>query len=111
LLRRRPLASEKDLESCQRFAVEKKAVDIVSQVLNNPEARQLFTLGNGIEFENPANTLSDDAEVLQRTQQWSRTDLISVYHSFEDHRSLASVLYTYRLTKSQWNIFTWVSGL
>jgi hypothetical protein len=67
LLRRRPLASEKDLESYQRFAVEEKVVDVISRLLSYPEARQLFTLGNGIEFENHANTLSDNAEeVLQR---------------------------------------------
>jgi hypothetical protein len=93
LLRRRPLASEKDLESFQRFAVEDKVVDVVSQLLNNPEARQLFTLGKGIEFENHANTLSDNAEeVLQRTQQRSRTDQICVYRSLEDHRSLAFII-------------------
>ena len=60
--RRRPLESEKDLESYQRFAIEEKVVDIVSQLLNDPDARQLFTLGNSIKFENHANTLSGNAE-------------------------------------------------
>jgi hypothetical protein len=75
LLCRRPLASEKDLESYQRFVVEEKVVNVISQLLDIPQARQSFALGNGIEFENHANTLSDNAEeVLQRTQQRSRTD-------------------------------------
>jgi hypothetical protein len=93
LLSRRPLASEKDLESYQRFAVEERVVDVISQLLNMPQARQSFALGNGVEFENHANTLSDNAEeVLQRTQQRSRTDQICVYRSLEDRRSLSFII-------------------
>jgi hypothetical protein len=93
LLCRRPLASEKDLESCQRFAVEERVVDVISQLLDILHARQSFGLGNGVKFENHANTLSDGAEeVLQRTQQRSRTDQICVYRSLDDWRSLSFII-------------------
>jgi hypothetical protein len=93
LLCRRPLASEKDLESCQRFAVEERVVDVISQLLDIPHARQSFGLGNGVEFENHTNTLSDNAEeVLQRTQQRPRTDQICVYRSLDDRRSLSFIV-------------------
>jgi hypothetical protein len=54
--------------------VEEGVVDVIFQLINIPYARQSFALGNGVEFENHANTLSDNTEeVLQRTQQRSRT--------------------------------------
>jgi hypothetical protein len=90
LLCRRPLASEKDLESCQRFAVEER---VMSQLINIPHAHQSFDLGNGVEFENHANTLSDNTEeVLRRTQQRSRTDQICVYRNSDDRRSLSFII-------------------
>jgi hypothetical protein len=95
LLCRRPLASEEDLESYQRFAVEEKAVDAISQLLDIPQTRQSFALGNGIEFENHAKTLSDNAkEVLQRTQLRSRTDQICVYRSLECPLSYLKIFLT-----------------
>jgi hypothetical protein len=66
LLCRRPLASEKDLESYQRFAMEEK-VDVISQLLDIPQAGQSFALGNGVEFENHANILSNNAEKVPTT--------------------------------------------
>jgi hypothetical protein len=62
LLCRQPLAGEKDLESYQRFAVEEKVLDMISQLLDIPQARQPLALGDGIEFENHANILSNNAE-------------------------------------------------
>lgn len=67
-------------------------VDVISHLLDIPQAHQLFALGNGIEFENHANTLSDNSEeVLQRMQQRSRIDQICVYRSLEDRRSLVFI--------------------
>jgi hypothetical protein len=64
---RRPLASEKDLESYERFAVEEKVKDVMEQVMKMPEAQSLLNQCNEMEFENHLNSLSDNAEeVLER---------------------------------------------
>jgi hypothetical protein len=43
-------------------AVEEKVLDMISQLLDIPQARQPLALGDGIEFENHANILSNNAE-------------------------------------------------
>jgi hypothetical protein len=55
----RPLASEKDLEAYQRLAVERPTTHIISHLQQIEEAHHAFNLGEGIIFENHANTLSD----------------------------------------------------
>lgn len=59
---RRPLSSEQDLESYERFAVEDHVYDVIAELCKIPEARQRFRLGNGVRFDNHANAL-DEAEV------------------------------------------------
>jgi len=77
---RRPLASESDLESYQRFALEDHVADIISHLVNIPYARAMFSLRNGIQFENYANTLSDNAEEVQQYfQRRFPKDQICVY--------------------------------
>ena len=61
----RPLASEKDLETYQRLAVERPATSIISYLLGIEEARYAFNLGEGIIFENHTNTLSDSNDEVQ----------------------------------------------
>ncbi len=53
----RPLASEKDLETYQRLAIERPATNIISHLQQIEEARRGFNLDGGIIFENHANTL------------------------------------------------------
>jgi hypothetical protein len=65
----RPLASEKDLEAYQRLAVERPTTHIISHLQRIEEARQAFNLGEGIIFENHANTLSDSNEEVQQSLQ------------------------------------------
>jgi len=55
----RPLASEKDLETYQRLAVERPTTNIISQHQQIEVARLKFNLGSSIIFENHANNLSD----------------------------------------------------
>ncbi|KKK13727.1 hypothetical protein AOCH_003360 [Aspergillus ochraceoroseus] len=56
---RRKLRSEKDLESYERFAVEDHVHDIIAELCKIPAAREKFQLGDGIIFENHANTLDE----------------------------------------------------
>jgi len=66
LLCHQPLVSKKDLKSYQWFAVKERVMNVISQLLEIPQAHQSFN----IEFENHVNTLSNNAEeVVQHTQQ------------------------------------------
>jgi hypothetical protein len=56
----RPLASEKDLETYQRLAVERPTTNIISHLQRMKEARRAFNLGEGTVFENHANTEKND---------------------------------------------------
>ncbi|RAL06793.1 uncharacterized protein BO97DRAFT_438911 [Aspergillus homomorphus CBS 101889] len=56
----RPLSSEKDLESYERFAVEDHIHDIIAALCQIPGAREEFQLGNGVWFDNHANALDEN---------------------------------------------------
>lgn len=56
---RRPLSSEQDLESYERFAVEDHVHDIITELCKIPEAWQRFQLGNGVRFDNHGNALDE----------------------------------------------------
>jgi hypothetical protein len=88
---RRPLASEKDLESYERFAVEEKVKDVVEQLMKMREAQTLLNHCNEIEFENHLNTLSDNAEEVLARQKRSRTDQACVFRNIHGNRSLLFV--------------------
>ncbi|KAH8799457.1 hypothetical protein F5884DRAFT_128577 [Xylogone sp. PMI_703] len=104
----RPLASEKDLETYQRLAVERPTTNIISQLQRIEEARRAFNLGEGIIFENHANTLSDNSEEVQQSLQFlsvsdrgqasssnpkpRNTDQICVYKNADGTRSLCTVV-------------------
>jgi hypothetical protein len=90
-LSRRPLASEKDLESYERFAVEEKVKDIMERLMELPEAQSLLNDCNEIEFENHLNTLSDNAEEVLDRQNRSRTDQACVFRNIQGDRSLLFV--------------------
>ena len=45
---RRPISSEKDLESYERFAVEDHVHDVITELCEIPNARHEFQLGSGI---------------------------------------------------------------
>jgi signal recognition particle subunit SEC65 len=104
----RPLASEKDLETYQRLAVERPTTNIISHLQRIEEARRAFNLGEGIIFENHANTLSDSNEEVQQSLQNLRisnkgpasssnpkprnADQICVYKDADGKRSLCMVV-------------------
>jgi hypothetical protein len=104
----RPLASEKDLETYQRLAIERPTTNIISHLQGIREARLAFNLSDGIIFENHANTLSDNNEEVQQSLQNLRisnqqqasssnpkprnADQICVYKEIDGTRSLCMVV-------------------
>jgi hypothetical protein len=69
----RPISSEQDLESYERFAVEDYVRDIISELCKIPAAREEFGLGDGVWFDNHANAL-DEAEQSGSDTWLSRSD-------------------------------------
>ncbi|KAL9117546.1 MAG: hypothetical protein Q9187_005917, partial [Circinaria calcarea] len=104
----RPLASEKDLETYQRLAVERPTTHIISHLQQIEEARHELNLSGGIIFENHANTLSDSNEDVQQSLQDLRisskrqpsssnlkprnADQICVYKEADGTRSLCMIV-------------------
>src|SRR5271154_1648689 len=66
---RRPLASESDLQSYERFAVEGMVREGMEQLMKIPEAKDLLHGCDEMEFENHLNTLSDKAEEVVQRQE------------------------------------------
>lgn len=110
-LRLRKIASEADLQSYERTALETMVTHVINQLCEIETAQVRFNLGQGIAFENHVNTLSDVAEEVQqhlniRTPQASpeppsssdsesdtkrkrtRADQFCVYRNIEDVRKL-----------------------
>jgi hypothetical protein len=102
----RPLASEKDLEGYERLAVEGPTTDIISQLQKIEKARSALRLGDGIMFENHANTLSDTNEEVRQSLQSLRlsntrqasnlkakdSDQICVYKETDGRRRVCMVI-------------------
>lgn len=102
----RPLASEKDLEAYQRFAVEHPTTNIITHLGTIEKAQKALSLGDGIIFENHANTLSDMNEEVQQSLQnlqiatkpqgpsskAKNTDQICVYKDTGGRRSVCMVV-------------------
>ncbi|KAL4938515.1 hypothetical protein BDV06DRAFT_200776 [Aspergillus oleicola] len=59
---RRPLSSEKDLETYERQAVEDHVQDIIAELCKIPKAQEEFHLGSGVRFDNHVNALDEDDE-------------------------------------------------
>ena len=88
---RRPLSSEKDLESYERFAVEEKVKDIVDRLMTMPAAETLLDGCKELEFENHLNPLHENArEVLER-QKSSRIDQACIFRNVGGERCLSFV--------------------
>ena len=74
----RPISSEQDLESYERFAVEDHVHDIISQLCRIPAAREEFGLGDGVWFDNHANML-DEVEQSGSDTRLSRPDQFCIH--------------------------------
>ncbi|GLA67404.1 hypothetical protein AtubIFM54640_010722 [Aspergillus tubingensis] len=62
--RQRMVSSELDLGYFQRQTVESRVASIVTQLYANPQLRQIFCLKGDIAFENHANTLTDESNIV-----------------------------------------------
>ncbi|PWY92402.1 hypothetical protein BO70DRAFT_383962 [Aspergillus heteromorphus CBS 117.55] len=58
----RPISSEQDLESYERFCVENHVRDIIAKLCTINAARDEFRLGKDIQFDNHANALDTNEE-------------------------------------------------
>ncbi|KAJ5117650.1 hypothetical protein N7448_011282 [Penicillium atrosanguineum] len=70
---RKPLSSEQDLESYERFGVEEHVHDIIAQLCELPAACDEFGLGDGIQFSNHTNSLSANETIEADASQPSST--------------------------------------
>ncbi|KAH8431010.1 uncharacterized protein LDX57_008671 [Aspergillus melleus] len=62
--RQRMVSSELDLGYFQRQTVESRVASVVTQLYANPQLRQIFCLKGDIAFENHANTLTDESNMV-----------------------------------------------
>ena len=78
---RRPISSEKDLESYERFAVEDHVHDVITELCEIPNARHEFQLGSGIRFDNHGNSLDEvqDDQLEESNPQHSRPDQFCIH--------------------------------
>ena len=90
-LYRRPLTSERDLESYERFAVEGKVKDVVGQLLTMTAAQDLLNGSKELEFENHLNSLSDGAEEVAERRKRSRIDQACIFRNTDGSRILSFV--------------------
>ncbi|KAJ5588790.1 hypothetical protein N7537_011468 [Penicillium hordei] len=70
---RKSLSSEQDLEAYERFGVEEHVHDIIAELCKFPAACDEFGLGDGIQFNNHANSLSRNETFEVDTSQLSST--------------------------------------
>ncbi|OJD22273.1 hypothetical protein ACJ73_06382 [Blastomyces percursus] len=77
---RRPISSERDLETYERLAVEDHVHHIVAELCKIPNAREEFQLGSGVRFDNHANYLDED-DGRDATARPSRPDQFCIHQS------------------------------
>ena len=78
---RRPISSEKDLESYERFAVEDHVHDVITELCEIPNAQREFQLGSGIRFDNHGNSLDEvqDDQLEESNPHHSRPDQFCIH--------------------------------
>jgi hypothetical protein len=92
---RRPISSEKDLESYERFAVEDHVHDIISELCKIPSARDEFQLGDGVWFDNHANALEEEGDEPEATcpsSRPSRPDQFCIHRINGNTRTLLTTI-------------------
>ncbi|KAK2794471.1 hypothetical protein FQN50_009903 [Emmonsiellopsis sp. PD_5] len=93
----RAISSEQDLESYERFGVENYVHDIIAELCKNPAARDWFSLGDGVKFDNHANALDQtetDPSLLPEpsTYRRSRPDQFCVRRVDGDRNTLLTTV-------------------
>ncbi|KAK9357096.1 hypothetical protein V1504DRAFT_158071, partial [Lipomyces starkeyi] len=89
---RRRLASEADLQSYERFAVEEQVYDVLAALRTIPAAHDAFLLGEDIWFDNHSNTIDADLDSARSghnpTRRRSNADQFCVHRMDQGERTL-----------------------
>jgi hypothetical protein len=72
-VRQRMMSSELDLGYFQRHTVESRVASVIKQLFDDPRLRQTFHLNGDVTFENHANTLTDEPEIVSEMSSLSLT--------------------------------------
>ena len=75
---KRPISSEQDLEGYERSAVEDHVRDIITELCKIPAAQDEFHLGDGVRFDNHANSLESQSNKPSRSRS-SRPDQFCIH--------------------------------
>ena len=90
-VKKRPISSEQDLESYERSAVEDHVRDIITELCNIPAARDEFHLGDGVQFDNHANSLESLSNHPSRSGS-SRPDQFCIHRVDNGAKSLLTTV-------------------
>ena len=90
-VKKRPISSEQDLEGYERSAVEDHVRDIISELCNIPAARDEFHLGDGVQFDNHANSLESQPNQPSRSGS-SRPDQFCIHRVDNGAKSLLTTV-------------------
>ncbi|KAF7594887.1 hypothetical protein BBP40_007921 [Aspergillus hancockii] len=89
----RPLASEADLRRHQEAEVENPVREVIDRLARLPEARSMFSLAEGVTFENHANTITEEPGQAHLTStRPTQADQNCVYRRSGNERSLLYVI-------------------
>lgn len=58
------LSSELDLGYFERLTIESRVAEVIEQLYASPQLRQVFRLNGNVAFENHANTLTDESNIV-----------------------------------------------
>ena len=87
----RPISSKQDLETYERSAVEDFVRDIVTELCKIPAAQDEFHLGNGVQFDNHANSLESQSNQPSRSGS-SRPDQFCIHRVDDGAKSLLATV-------------------
>ena len=90
-VKKRPISSEQDLEGYERSAVEDHVRDIITELCNIPAARDEFHLGDGVQFDNHANSLESQSNQPSRSGS-SRPDQFCIHRVDNGAKSLLTTV-------------------
>ena len=90
-VKKRPISSEQDLEGYERSAVEDHVRDIITELCNIPAARDEFHLGDGVQFDNHANSLESQPNQPLRSGS-SRPDQFCIHRVDNGAKSLLTTV-------------------
>ena len=88
---KRPISSEQDLETYEQSAVEDLVQDIITELCKIPAAQDEFHLGDGVQFDNHANSLESQSNQPSKSGN-SRPDQFYIHHIDNSAKSLLTTV-------------------